>query len=83
MLSATPEADGIVGDLGGGSLELIDVRGGKLRDGITLPRPRARGTAPSLPSAEVSKRRSRKSTPPSETLFAGPALVEDEPAAAE
>ena len=37
VLSATPEADGIVGDLGGGSLELIDVRGGKLRDGITLP----------------------------------------------
>jgi hypothetical protein len=52
-------------------------------DGITLPRPRARGTAPSLPSAEVSKRRSRKSTPPSETLFAGPALVDNEPAAAE
>lgn len=37
VLSATPQADGIVSDLGGGSLELIDVKGGKLRDGITLP----------------------------------------------
>ena len=37
VLSGIPEADGIVGDLGGGSLELVDVRGGKLRDGITLP----------------------------------------------
>ena len=26
-----------MGDLGGGSLELIDVQDGKLRDGITLP----------------------------------------------
>jgi exopolyphosphatase/guanosine-5'-triphosphate,3'-diphosphate pyrophosphatase len=37
VLSATPDADGVVGDLGGGSLELVDVRGGKLRDGVTLP----------------------------------------------
>jgi exopolyphosphatase/guanosine-5'-triphosphate,3'-diphosphate pyrophosphatase len=37
VLSAWPEADGIVGDLGGGSLEFVDVRAGKLRDGITLP----------------------------------------------
>lgn len=37
VLSAWPEADGVVGDLGGGSLELVDVQGGKLRDGITLP----------------------------------------------
>lgn len=37
VLSAIPEADGIVGDLGGGSLELVDVSMGKLRDGITLP----------------------------------------------
>ena len=29
--------DGIVGDLGGGSLELIDVRGHQVRGGITLP----------------------------------------------
>jgi exopolyphosphatase/guanosine-5'-triphosphate,3'-diphosphate pyrophosphatase len=37
VLSANPDADGIVGDLGGGSLEFVDVRSGKLRDGITLP----------------------------------------------
>lgn len=37
VLAAIPEADGIVGDLGGGSLELVDVKAGKLRDGITLP----------------------------------------------
>ncbi len=37
VLSAIPEADGIVGDLGGGSLELVDVTMGKLRAGITLP----------------------------------------------
>lgn len=52
-------------------------------DGITLPRPRARGAAPTAPSAEVAKRRGRKSAPPSETLFTGPTLVEDDAAAAE
>ena len=30
-------ADGFAGDLGGGSLELIDVRGGRLSDAATLP----------------------------------------------
>ena len=37
VLSGIPDADGIVGDLGGGSLELVDVKAGKLRDGVTLP----------------------------------------------
>jgi exopolyphosphatase / guanosine-5'-triphosphate,3'-diphosphate pyrophosphatase len=37
VLAGIPEANGIVGDLGGGSLELIDVRDGKLFDGVTLP----------------------------------------------
>ena len=37
VLSATPEADGIVGDLGGGSLELIRVRGGAVLDRVSLP----------------------------------------------
>ena len=37
VLAGIPDVDGIVGDLGGGSLELIDVRDGKLFDGITLP----------------------------------------------
>ncbi len=37
VISSIPDADGLVGDLGGGSLELIDIKNGKLRDGITLP----------------------------------------------
>jgi exopolyphosphatase / guanosine-5'-triphosphate,3'-diphosphate pyrophosphatase len=37
VLAGIPDADGIVGDLGGGSLELIDIRDGKLNDGVTLP----------------------------------------------
>jgi exopolyphosphatase / guanosine-5'-triphosphate,3'-diphosphate pyrophosphatase len=37
VIAGIPGADGIVGDLGGGSLELIDVRDGKIRDGVTLP----------------------------------------------
>ena len=31
------DADGVAGDLGGGSLELIDLGGGKLRDAVTMP----------------------------------------------
>lgn len=37
VLSAIPDADGIVGDLGGGSLELIRVSGGEVRDRISFP----------------------------------------------
>jgi exopolyphosphatase/guanosine-5'-triphosphate,3'-diphosphate pyrophosphatase len=37
VISAFHPADGIAGDLGGGSLELIDVRGEEIGDGITLP----------------------------------------------
>jgi exopolyphosphatase/guanosine-5'-triphosphate,3'-diphosphate pyrophosphatase len=37
VLSGTPEADGLAGDLGGGSLELIDIKEGRLNDGVTLP----------------------------------------------
>ena len=37
VISGIPVADGIVGDLGGGSLELIDVKDGAIRDGVTLP----------------------------------------------
>ena len=31
------QPDGIVGDLGGGSLELVDIHGARIRGGITLP----------------------------------------------
>ena len=37
VASGVYKADGIVGDLGGGSLELIDVRGHRLSRGVTLP----------------------------------------------
>ena len=37
ILSAIPGADGIVGDLGGGSLELAEVRDGAVRNAISLP----------------------------------------------
>jgi exopolyphosphatase/guanosine-5'-triphosphate,3'-diphosphate pyrophosphatase len=37
VLSGIPDADGIVGDLGGGSLELVDVADGASANGISLP----------------------------------------------
>lgn len=37
VLSGLPDADGLVGDLGGGSLELTQVAGGRLGQGTTLP----------------------------------------------
>jgi exopolyphosphatase/guanosine-5'-triphosphate,3'-diphosphate pyrophosphatase len=37
VVSGMHRPDGIVGDLGGGSLELIDVRGTRVRHGLTLP----------------------------------------------
>ena len=37
IVSGIHKPDGIVGDLGGGSLELIDVHGARVRGGVTLP----------------------------------------------
>ncbi|HTV69363.1 MAG TPA: exopolyphosphatase [Rhizobiaceae bacterium] len=37
VISGFHPADGIAGDLGGGSLELVDVAGERIGDGITLP----------------------------------------------
>src|SRR6201995_626517 len=37
VISGVHNPDGVVGDLGGGSLELIDVHGNRLRSGVTLP----------------------------------------------
>ncbi len=37
ILMGFGEADGVAGDLGGGSLELIDISGSKLRQAATLP----------------------------------------------
>jgi exopolyphosphatase/guanosine-5'-triphosphate,3'-diphosphate pyrophosphatase len=37
VVSGLYRPDGIVGDLGGGSLELVDVHGSQVRHGVTLP----------------------------------------------
>jgi exopolyphosphatase/guanosine-5'-triphosphate,3'-diphosphate pyrophosphatase len=37
VISGVHHADGVVGDLGGGSLELVDVRGTRARRGLTRP----------------------------------------------
>jgi exopolyphosphatase/guanosine-5'-triphosphate,3'-diphosphate pyrophosphatase len=37
IVSSIHQPDGVVGDLGGGSLELIDVKGDALGNGVTLP----------------------------------------------
>lgn len=37
VISAIPEANGVVGDLGGGSLELADIGGGEVRRRLSLP----------------------------------------------
>lgn len=37
IISGTPFADGVVGDLGGGSLELVHLNQGRILDAITLP----------------------------------------------
>src|SRR6202051_2768469 len=37
VVSGVRRADGVVGDLGGGSLELVDVRGARARHGLTRP----------------------------------------------
>lgn len=37
VLSGIPDADGIVGDLGGGSLELVRVEGGKTGERVSFP----------------------------------------------
>jgi exopolyphosphatase/guanosine-5'-triphosphate,3'-diphosphate pyrophosphatase len=37
IVSGMHRPDGLVGDLGGGSLEIVDVRGHRVRAGVTLP----------------------------------------------
>ncbi|GIK79022.1 MAG: Guanosine-5'-triphosphate,3'-diphosphate pyrophosphatase [Pseudorhodoplanes sp.] len=37
VVSGMHNPDGLVGDLGGGSLELIDLKGRRIRSGVTLP----------------------------------------------
>lgn len=37
VIAGIPEADGLMGDLGGGSLELVEIKGGRTGRGVTLP----------------------------------------------
>jgi exopolyphosphatase/guanosine-5'-triphosphate,3'-diphosphate pyrophosphatase len=37
VISGMPDADGVIGDLGGGSLELADVQNGAVRSRVSLP----------------------------------------------
>ena len=55
VVSSIYEPDGVVGDLGGGSLELTDVSAGKLGRGVTLP-------IGGLSLMELSERSPKKAT---------------------
>jgi exopolyphosphatase/guanosine-5'-triphosphate,3'-diphosphate pyrophosphatase len=60
VLSGIPRADGIVGDLGGGSLELARIRDGKVHETISLPLgvlrlPQIRARGPRLLERQVTK----------------------------
>lgn len=60
VLSGIPHADGIVGDLGGGSLELARIRDGEVHDTISLPLgvlrlPQIRAKGPRLLERQVAK----------------------------
>ena len=66
VVSGFHKPDGIVGDLGGGSLELTDVQGARIKTGLTLP---LGGLALQDISVEVDQeggedRRGRRSTTP-------------------
>jgi exopolyphosphatase / guanosine-5'-triphosphate,3'-diphosphate pyrophosphatase len=37
VMDSIPDADGLMGDLGGGSLELVDLKGSQIGQGVTLP----------------------------------------------
>ncbi|MBH1998267.1 MAG: Ppx/GppA family phosphatase [Sphingomonadaceae bacterium] len=60
VLSGIPGADGIVGDLGGGSLELARIRGGRVEQIISLPLgvlrlPQIRAKGPRMLERQVGK----------------------------
>lgn len=60
VLSGIPDADGIVGDLGGGSLELARIRGGVVEQTISLPLgvlrlPQIRAKGPRMLERQVVK----------------------------
>lgn len=60
VLSGIPQADGVVGDLGGGSLELARLRGGAVHETISLPLgvlrlPQIRAKGPAVLERQVKK----------------------------
>ena len=59
VVSGFHKPDGIVGDLGGGSLELVDVHGSRLKPGVTLP---LGGLALAGPCPGTRSRRPRRSS---------------------
>ncbi|MEK8123273.1 hypothetical protein WOB59_09420 [Methylocystis sp. IM4] len=75
IVSSIHQPDGVVGDLGGGSLELIDVKGDALGNGVTLPlgglalmdasrrSPRRRRASPARPSRAPSPWNSSRAAP--------------------
>ena len=71
VISSFEPADGIVGDLGGGSLELIDVKGRSIGDGITLPLGSLRLHDMSNGSTEVAAEIAREQIARAELLEAG------------
>ena len=75
VLSGVPDADGMVGDLGGGSLELAEVGGGAVGGSVSF---RSACCGSALPDAEAScspmKRRERVEKP-DRPRGAGPALL--------
>ena len=74
VISGVHKPDGIVGDLGGGSLELIDVR--------RQPRPQRRDAAARKPGAAGCRRINRSSAPSASSRPNSPAWPSSRPAAA-
>ena len=71
VISGFHPADGIAGDLGGGSLELIDIKGETIGDGITLPLGGLRLQDMSKNSAAAAARIAREELERAKLLKAG------------
>ncbi len=70
VISGVHQADGVVGDLGGGSLELVDVRGARVRRGVTRP-------LGGLALADVSARSVKKAEKLVKKALAGVPMLKD------
>ncbi len=70
VISGIHKPDGIVGDLGGGSLELVDVHGSRVRGGVTLP-------LGGLALQDIAGRSLKKAETVVENAFRGLSLLKD------